>query len=416
MIVKIQVGKQNGEQGKFFGPLSFTEVDLEHYIHTLDVDELLPCILCEDKFVLPSKNKEFIQHLYDCHRLLISDLHHIVDLKSYFRYWKDRFASLPVTDVCHVIEQQFSSHSSYVLGAFVEEDKTLREKLQRKRLEAVLACQDRERQDKTFSRECLLCKTHLTGTRANYFNHLATIHNLKIGHPDNLVFTDELIDKLHKTLERLQCLYCEKYFKKRESLKEHMRKKQHKSINPDNKCYDKFYVVNYLELGRNWRDIQAEKDSSSSYSESDSEEEKIETEKMASGMPFDATGTVTCLFCNEISASFEDALEHMDSAHEFDYSQIVEDNHLSFYEQVKLVNYIRHQMYALICMKCHKLFQDRGDLLNHMTKERHFMLPRKEVWNQPEYYFPTYENDNFLCNLDADEGITKKMKTCSTHD
>lgn len=409
---------EEGEEARFFGPLSFAEVDLEHYIHTIHVDELLPCILCENTFVLPTQNKQLLEHLYSCHRFLISDLHHIVDFKSYIRYWKGRFASLPVTDVCQVIEQPFSSDSSYVLGAFVEEDKVLREKLQRKRLEAVLACQDRERQDKAFSKACFLCKTHLIGTRANYINHLTTTHNLKIGHPDNLVFTDELINKLQKTLERLQCLYCEKYFKNREVLKEHMRKKQHKSINPDNKSYDRFYVVNYLELGRDWRDIQAEKDSSDSCSDSDSDEEeaKGETEMMASGMPFDATGTVTCLFCNQISASFEEALEHMDSAHEFDYSHIVEENHLSFYEQVKLVNYIRHQMYALICMKCHKNFQDRGNLLTHMTIERHFMIPRKEVWNQPEYYFPTYENDNFLCNLDADEGISKKMKTCNPDD
>ncbi len=30
-------------------------------------------------------------------------------------------------------------------------------------------------------------------------------------------------------------------------LKEHMRKKFHKSINPHNKAYDKFYINNYLE-------------------------------------------------------------------------------------------------------------------------------------------------------------------------
>lgn len=29
-------------------------------------------------------------------------------------------------------------------------------------------------------------------------------------------------------------------------MKEHMRKKQHKSINPNNKEFDKFYIINYL--------------------------------------------------------------------------------------------------------------------------------------------------------------------------
>lgn len=44
----------------------------------------------------------------------------------------------------------------------------------------------------------------------------------------------------------LQCLFCEKLFKDRRALKDHMRKKQHKKINPKNKEYDRFYVINYL--------------------------------------------------------------------------------------------------------------------------------------------------------------------------
>lgn len=48
--------------------------------------------------------------------------------------------------------------------------------------------------------------------------------------------------------------------KDRTVLKEHMRKKQHKKINPNNRQYDKFYVVNYLEPGKNWQDIMNEFD------------------------------------------------------------------------------------------------------------------------------------------------------------
>lgn len=42
----------------------------------------------------------------------------------------------------------------------------------------------------------------------------------------------------------------------RTALKEHMRKKLHKRINPTNKEYDKFYINNYLEPGRSWRHKQ----------------------------------------------------------------------------------------------------------------------------------------------------------------
>jgi len=39
-----------------------------------------------------------------------------------------------------------------------------------------------------------------------------------------------------------------------------MRKKLHKKINPKNKSYDKFYVINYLEFGKSWEDVQSEDD------------------------------------------------------------------------------------------------------------------------------------------------------------
>ena len=39
-----------------------------------------------------------------------------------------------------------------------------------------------------------------------------------------------------------------------------MRKKQHKKINGQNHAYDRFYVINYLELGKSWEEVQAEDD------------------------------------------------------------------------------------------------------------------------------------------------------------
>lgn len=54
----------------------------------------------------------------------------------------------------------------------------------------------------------------------------------------------------------LICIYCEKTFKDRSVLKEHMRKKFHKCVNPNNKIYDKFYIINYLEPGRTWKQRQ----------------------------------------------------------------------------------------------------------------------------------------------------------------
>ena len=58
----------------------------------------------------------------------------------------------------------------------------------------------------------------------------------------------------------LQCIYCEKTFKDMPTLKEHMRKKQHKRVNPSNHGYDKYYMVNYLELGKTWEQVLHEDD------------------------------------------------------------------------------------------------------------------------------------------------------------
>lgn len=98
------------------------------------------------------------------------------------------------------------------------------------------------------------------GTRKDYLDHLSTQHNLQLGNPQNLVFIDELINHIEEKLQFLVCIFCEGKFSDRNILKEHMRKKLHKRINPQNCEYDKFYVVNYLEIGKDWRIIEKEDD------------------------------------------------------------------------------------------------------------------------------------------------------------
>jgi len=70
------------------------------------------------------------------------------------------------------------------------------------------------------------------------------------------VFVDELLEKLHERLENLRCLFCNNLFTERHVLREHMRKKQHKCINPNDVEYDKFYMVNYLEIGKTWKEVE----------------------------------------------------------------------------------------------------------------------------------------------------------------
>ena len=40
-------------------------------------------------------------------------------------------------------------------------------------------------------------------------------------------------------------------------------------------------------------------------------------------------------------------------------------------------------------------------LLEHMTWSGHHVPGPSSDWDQPQYYFPTYENDNLLCGLEV---------------
>ncbi|KAG2460034.1 ZN277 protein, partial [Polypterus senegalus] len=89
---------------------------------------------------------------------------------------------------------------------------------------------------------------------------MAKDHGFNMGLPDNIVYVSEFLTMLKKKLDNLQCLYCEKVFRDKNTLKDHMRKKQHRRINAKNKEYDRFYVINYLELGKTWEEVQSEDD------------------------------------------------------------------------------------------------------------------------------------------------------------
>ena len=50
-------------------------------------------------------------------------------------------------------------------------------------------------------------------------------------------------------------------------MKDHMRKKGHEKINAHNNVYNRLYVINYLELGKTWEQVQGEEDRESGFTE-----------------------------------------------------------------------------------------------------------------------------------------------------
>ncbi|WAR26888.1 ZN277-like protein [Mya arenaria] len=214
--------------------------------------------------------------------------------------------------------------------------------------------------------------------RSDLFNHMAEDHSFNVGQPDNLVFTNEFLDILEEKLNSLQCLYCEKVFRDKTVLKEHMRKKQHRKINPRNTLYDKFYVINYLELGKNWENIHKERDiTECDFEDTESEDEWAGWEE--------TDGQAVCLYCQFSSSSTDKLRLHMQELHDFDLHELKLRLNLTYYQQVKLVNYIRRQVHLGVCIGCGEKFGERSVLLDHMHHSGHSSsVPDTSEWDQPQ--------------------------------
>lgn len=176
-----------------------------------------------------------------------------------------------------------------------------------------------------------------------------------------------------------------------------MRKKGHKRINPENKTYDKFFLVNYKNEMENQhtakQSVQAMFNSTNTssrlfQSDSDSDWSDWEGEKQ----------NVTCLFCSVTDTDFRTIQKHMKLDHDVDFDAAIVG--LNFYEKVKVVNYLRRQMHMLKCVSCDEKFETSKLLEEHLILFKHYGIGKKSDWDRPEFFFPTYEDDAILCHLD----------------
>ncbi|KAI7811948.1 zinc finger protein 277 [Triplophysa rosa] len=386
-----------GDQDCILEPLCFPEHLSASTCLSFNDGPPVTCVLCSDSF--PSSEKDqLLKHVVLDHKLVIADVKLIADFPRYMLYWKKRFTEQPITDFCSVIktnsegpvEQQ---EHYFLLCDALPEDRILREQLQQRRLEEVLDQQQKERDDTTFHRTCMFCNEEFTGNRSLLLNHMAKEHSFSIGLPDNIVYCTEFLDTLEWKLENMQCLYCEKTFRDKTTLKDHMRKKQHRRINARNHDYDRFYVINYLELGKTWEEVQSE-DDRDLFEDEDDDWSDWQAHPVCA----------VCLFCEQQTDTMEKIYTHMKETHEFDLHMLKTDLNLKFYQQVKLVNYIRRELHQCHCYGCQEKFGSKEELVQHLVNTGHMMqLPEVSHWDQPQYYFPTYENDALLTGLSDSE-------------
>ncbi|XP_018328691.1 zinc finger protein 277 [Agrilus planipennis] len=368
---------------KSFGPFLLEEV-------VKDEDEIETCcLLCEDKFNLSLALPIFLCHLFEVHHVVIEDVQFIDNLEGYIKYWRERFKNVEMCSIVPSVPIQ-TTEKYYLISTLMKEDKELRHKL---RLEKMLKVQEFERTDTNFRQTCLICRFEFEGLRRDYIGHLMSQHNFHLGNPQNLVYIDELIDRLQEKINSLQCIYCEGTFPDRNTLKEHMRKRQHKTINPLNKSYDKYYSVNYLEPDGAW-DQHKKKHNDPPIALEASLNSDEEYEDWKEGKE----DFIICLFCKHKETSKVLICNHMSQAHNFNFDCLVQE--LDFYLKVKLVNYIRKRMHELQCIYCETIFENDQLLQEHLATEEHFKMPDIKNFDQPEFFFPTYENDTLLYFLE----------------
>ena len=114
-----------------------------------------------------------------------------------------------------------------------------------------------------------------------------------------------------------------------------MRKKMHKKLNPKNKDWDKYYLVNYLEFGKSWEDMAREDtdrlddDLPSGWDEDDNNNDDNEWADWR-----DDHGGAVCLFCPVNYQDTSELVDHMNIVHQFDFTKIKFELKLNFYQQV----------------------------------------------------------------------------------
>lgn len=407
------------------GPLNFSDQQLIPIQKQLFPSEVVvPCLFCNKTFTFYAEKHDYLAHLYLNHRLIIGDEDQVAIFHEYLLYWRQIFSGegekMPEFCTMMVMDQlpdgtPSKNEKYYLLCDVLPQDNELRQKLRTKQLDFALAQHQFERTDDKFERSCLFCREIIKTKRCDFIEHLFRKHFLQLGKPENLIFIDELIETIQVKLDKLVCLFCEKTFKDRSTLKEHMRKKGHKRINPDNKTYDRFFLINYQNQqscsrkGRKPPPQRVHKDLEMKQKNEKESHSILEHDSDSNWSDWEGDEQdIKCLFCPMVNCDFIKLKQHIIMEHGIDFDK--ETENMTFYDRIKIVNFIRRKIYALQCIKCNERFQKSLDLQAHMKENNHYCLGDVKDWNLPQYFFPTYEDDAFLCHLSDDDTFRPDSK------
>ncbi|KAG0003276.1 hypothetical protein BGZ79_001252 [Entomortierella chlamydospora] len=338
-----------------------------------------------------------VAHLKEAHKIAFKNIHHMfILLERYLNHWAEEIEAKGIENVAvkENVDDDYYTIDPTVSAA----DRTLRDEIQREKLNEILKVQEKERnEDAKLKRKTIL------------FKHMFAEHNFNIGLPDNLVNVNEFLDMLEAKLTSLQCLYCEKTFTSPAVLRKHMRKKKHFKISARNRLYDQFYVINYLEPGKNWENFEHDRYDSDDDRRDDSWadwDDALEEEK------------TKCLFEDAYFNSAQSARDHMQESHGFDLEGERHRLGLDFYQTITLINYIRRQT----------MLDDEEEedwLVRHLKESGcGARVPSMDAdfWKDAQFLLPMLENDPLLMIFgeeesgDEPEGAASERSSLSDHD
>lgn len=345
---------------------------LHHHIDRYSPSSTFVCFLCPYESSDPLST---FSHLLSEHNFVFSDIKHIPLIPQYLQHWRTHAPPI------------ISKPPFLTMDADAEEDLKIRSQLHQQRLESVISEHEVER-ERAEEMKCLFCGADFTGTWHEYLQWLFEVHQFNPGRPSNLVYIPELIALLRQQLESNACIYCSARFPNQRTLKSHLRKKKHMRI-PNDPSFDRYYMVNYLELNGYSPDDD----------DDDSEEKSLESE--AADIADAEVNETVCLVCDATFPNPEDTIRHMRQAHSFDIDEVRRALKHDFYSCVRFINYARYAKSRKHCFVCNE--EVDSDYAKHI--EGHNVkhpCDFSKIASEDQLLIPFIDGDPLLTALEED--------------
>ena len=357
-------------------PLDFETELRGHIDHYTESDNFM-CFLCAFETHNPV---EVLEHLMTEHKVVLSDIKHTPLIPQYLEHW--RFRPPPLVKIPNTHLETIDPDS--------EDERYLKRVLHQMRLEKVMHEHEWERTCVQKQITCLFCADEFTGTWHEYLQWLFEKHTFNPGRPLNLVYIPELVELLRKELTANTCIFCKSVFPNQRKLKSHIRKKKHLRI-PSDPVFDRFYMVNYLELDGDWQ--------------SGSDDEACQMEPLEVAAADDSSDAevneTSCLICDAVCVSPTDAIRHMRLVHGFDIGELRKRMRYDFYNSVRFINYARYLKSKQICFVCQEHVD--GDYAQHMTiHDDKIPTDLSHVIDEDQLLIPFIDGDPLLTELEND--------------